>query len=203
MSTSQLSSMNSSKWYDENAQDFLERTLNLDMTPLYEPFFRHVKPGGHLLDAGCGPGRDTKAFLKRGFSVTAIDASQAMVELASHVTGQKARLMSFQELAWEEEFDGIWACASLLHVPKAEMVDTFRRFEKALKPGGAWYFSFKRGEREREKDGRFFNDCTEDELTQLLKQFPSLDLLEFWQTSDIRPGRQAEEWLNAVVRKEL
>ena len=197
----QPSNLNSAKWYDENAQDFLERTLNLDMTALYEPFLRHMRPGGHILDAGCGPGRDTKAFIKQGFKVTAIDASKAMVELASQVTGQRAKLMTFQEVGWEEEFDGIWACASLLHVPRADIEDVFRRFEKALKTDGIWYLSFKQGAGEREKAGRFFNDYTEEELKALISQFPSLRALEFWSTGDIRQDRHAEQWHNVVLRK--
>jgi hypothetical protein len=71
---SQRSSLDSATWYDENAQEFLERTLNLDMTALYEPFLRHMKLGGHILDAGYGSGRDTVLLqeslqaAKRGFA---------------------------------------------------------------------------------------------------------------------------------------
>src|SRR5579863_7193950 len=129
-------------FYDKNGQEFANRTLHLDMTRSYQRFLALVPENGHLLDAGCGPGRDTRAFLERGYKVTAIDASETMVTLATQLTRQQALKMRFQELAFCEVFDGIWACASLLHVPRHEMDAVFERFVMALKPGGVWYISF-------------------------------------------------------------
>src|SRR5262245_44821759 len=104
-------------YYDAHAAEYARDTLGVQVAPLYEPFLTLVPPGGHVLDVGCGSGRDALAFLGRGFRVTAIDASGEMARLASVQTGQAVAVLRVQELSYEEEFDGIWACASLLHVP--------------------------------------------------------------------------------------
>jgi SAM-dependent methyltransferase len=108
-------------YYDKNGQEFAERTQHLDASTLYQPFLGLVPENGHLLDAGCDSGRDTRAFLERGYKVTAIDASETMVTLATRYTGQPVLKMRFKELSFCEVFDGIWACASLLHVPRHEL----------------------------------------------------------------------------------
>src|SRR5439155_961832 len=128
------------------------------LNELYEPFLKELAPNAHILDAGCGSGRDSKAFLDHGFIVTAIDASPQMAHAASTLTNQPCKVLSFQEMDFREEFNGIWACASILHVPKAEMPDVMKRFVTGLKPGGIFYISLKEGEGERiAEDGRFFN----------------------------------------------
>jgi len=109
--------------------------------------------------------------------------------------------MRFQEIGWAGEFDGIWACASLLHVPKAEMDDVFRRLIRALKPGGLWFMSFKQGTGEGVRNGRFFNDYGEDELRALIDDQKQLILLRLWTTPDVRKGREQEQWTNAVVSR--
>src|SRR5438309_10878337 len=110
-------------FYREHASDFVESTATLDLGELYKPFLDHLRPGVHILDAGCGSGRDTKAFLDRGFVVTAIDASPEMARATTALTHQPCQVLPFQEMDFHEEFDGIWACAALLHVPKDEMPD--------------------------------------------------------------------------------
>ena len=190
------------EYYDRNFDAFRNRTKDIPVEHLYSAFVAHVPAGGHILVAGCGPGRDTLAFLKRGYRVTAIDASQAMVELASNQTAQPALLLPFEQIDFENEFDGIWASASLLHVPRKQMDDVFRRLIRALKPGGAWYMSFKIGEGERiNHDGRFFNDQTDDSFRQLLAGHPVLELIDLFHSPPINPQIEDRSWLHAVVRK--
>jgi 2-polyprenyl-3-methyl-5-hydroxy-6-metoxy-1,4-benzoquinol methylase len=116
-------------YYDRYAASFAAQTAGLDLEPLYQRFLRHVRPGGRILDAGCGPGRDALAFAERGHEVVAFDASAAMILLASERVGHRAvvHLMRFQELNWQNEFDGIWACASLLHVPQTSLTGVATR----------------------------------------------------------------------------
>lgn len=196
--------MDTTNWYDDNAQGFAERTRTLDLGHLYERFLGHVTPSGTILDAGCGSGRDSKAFLERGFDVTAIDASASMAALAARHIGRPVAHMRFQDVVWEDTFDGIWACASLLHVPKNELPPVFGKLERALKPGGAWYASFKlgRGERVDAATGRHFIDLTEVELRELLGLLPALRVLELWVDADDRPGYDTK-WLNMLVQKRL
>ncbi len=188
------------KYYQDNAQTFFDGTVNVDMSSLYEAFTRHLAPGARVLDAGCGSGRDAKAFQEMGYQVEAFDASPAMVELAREHTGLPVKVMSFEDVDWKEEFDGIWCCASLLHVPAVELPGVMRRLADALKPGGVWYVSFKYGDGEREVDGRRFTDMDEVKLQGTLEALAFINIESVWKTRDKRPGRE-EVWLNGVLQK--
>lgn len=188
------------KYYQDNAQTFFDGTVNVDMSSLYETFTQHLAPGARVLDAGCGSGRDAKAFLEMGYQVEAFDASPAMVELAREHTGLPVQLMTFADVDWKEEFDGIWCCASLLHVPALELPGVMRRLADALKPGGVWYVSFKYGDGEREVDGRRFTDRNEASLRRMLAVVQEIEIKSLWTTLDKRPGRD-EVWLNGVLQK--
>ena len=109
--------------------------------------------------------------------------------------------MDFADLSFSEEFDAVWACASLLHVGKAELPGVLEKVSAALKPGGILYASFKYGQGERVSGGRFFNDYTEADLDTLLTWEKRLMLLEYWVTEDVRPERSGERWLNIVAKK--
>ncbi len=190
------------KYYQDNAQTFFDGTVNVDMSSLYETFTKHLAPGARVLDAGCGSGRDAKAFQEMGYQVEAFDASSAMVELAREYTGLPVQLMTFADVDWKEEFDGIWCCASLLHVPAVELPEVMRRLADALKPGGVWYVSFKYGDGEREVDGRRFTDMDEGGLRTLLDAVVGIEIDSLWATRDRRPGRK-ETWLNGALKKNL
>jgi SAM-dependent methyltransferase len=193
------------RYYRKHAQKFFERTAFLDVEKLYAPFLRLLPEGAHILDAGCGSGRDTKAFRERGYQVTAFDATPEMVELATQLTGEPVAVMRFQEMAYVEEFDGIWACASLLHVTLAELSAVFARFIEALKPGGYWYMSFKYGGeegRERQSGERLFTDFTEVSLQTFLEGFEQLKIVTLFATGDERyVATSGERWVTAVVQK--
>lgn len=187
------------RYYSENAPVFFADTVAVAMDPLYARFLPHIPPGGHILDAGCGSGRDTLAFLERGYQVTAFDASPSLASLAERHTGQPVRVLRLQDMEWSQTFDGIWACASLLHVPAAELPEVMGRLAGALRPGGVLYASFKYGRGEREHQGRRFTDLDVAGLRALLAQVPGLTEPETWISEDLRPGRAAERWLNILV----
>src|SRR5215210_7831164 len=188
-------------YYEANAGRFFEDTCDLDMGPIYEPFLFLLPPGAHILDAGCGSGRDSRAFLERGYEVTALDASETMAKLASQHIGRPVLRMSFDEVRFRDYFDGVWACASLLHVPNRESPIVLKRLGIALRTGGVMYASFKYGEGESVRDGRLFNDLDEDGLRDLLRSRPELGILEMWRTTDLRPDRDDVTWLNVLLRK--
>lgn len=187
------------RYYTENAQTFFADTVAVAMTPLYSRFLPYIPPGGHILDAGCGSGRDTLAFLQKGYRVTAFDASPSLADLAERHTGQPVQVLRFEDLEWDREFDGIWACASLLHVPPADLPHALNRLALALRPRGILYASFKHGRGERAHQGRRFTDIDEAGLQALLGQVPGLTELETWITEDLRPARAAERWLNTLL----
>lgn len=189
-------------YYEDNAEKFCESTINVDIGQLRERFLKYVQQDGTILDAGCGSGRDSLAFKKQGYTVTAFDASKKMAEIASRTLAQPVLRLTFEEVTFQNEFDGIWACASLLHVPKKNLTDVLCRLGKALAPQGAIYVSFKYGDSERIKDdGRYFVDLDEDALQRILKNCLELQMHEAWITEDHRPERKNEKWLNAILLK--
>lgn len=190
-------------YYEHNAQSFFEATVDVDMTPFYQRFLPLLPPAGRILDAGCGSGRDLRAFAELGYRVTAFDASPALIALAEAYAGQPVFLARFQDIDWRESFDGVWACASLLHLPAAELPDVLRRLAVALVPGGVMYASFKYGHCEREDQGRHFTDLDEAGLYGMLDRVDHLQLLDVWITADQRPGRDNERWLNALLRRSV
>lgn len=188
-------------YYDDNARSFFDGTVAVEMAPLYERFLPLIKPQGKILDAGCGSGRDSLYFINHNYQVVAFDASPALVDLASKHTQQPVKLAQFLSFdAPADQFDGIWACASLLHVPYSLLTETFIHLAKMLKSDGAFYCSFKYGDDEVERDQRTFTNLNECLLSQVL-QGTSLTVQSTWVTSDLRPGRQQEQWLNAILMK--
>lgn len=190
------------EYYDSRAVDFARDTLKVDMNTLYAPFLAQVPAGGSILDAGCGAGRDARAFAQAGYRVTAFDASPALVAVARDVCGLAVACLRFESVDWVACFDGVWACASLLHVPRPELGAALSRLGLALVPGGVLYASFKYGTGERQHGGRRFTDLDEVGIATLLTEVAlPLRLEQTWVTGDRRPGREAESWLNLLVRR--
>lgn len=188
-------------FYNKNSKEFFDNTVSADMTENYTEFLKYIEPNGKILDAGCGSGRDSLFFLGKGFSVVSIDASDEMVRLSSELTGQKTIKMMFQDMEFNNEFDGIWACASLLHVSKSEIDDVIGRIVKSLKTNGIFYASFKYGDGEIVRDGRLFNSYNEETLKNLIETQENLEVLKIWKTQDVRPDRENEYWVNVLCKK--
>lgn len=260
-------------YYNKNARVFVEHTIHADMRVNQERFLAKLAQNAFILDFGCGSGRDTGYFLDRGFQVTAIDGSEELCRLAGEYTGIPVRHMLFQELEETEIYDGIWACASVLHLPMEELKEVLEKMAAAVKSGGIIYISFKYGMFEGERNGRYFTDMTEEKFSGLMsaaggqadgeaskeaqskeestgeesgkeeqskegmtgeessterrgkegeepakeaqsKEVPfrkrenegeaaiaQLMIEEQWITSDVRPGREEEKWLNIILRK--
>lgn len=143
-------------YYNQNALQFCQNTISVEFTATQLRFLSYLSPAAHILDFGCGSGRDTKAFLDQGCQVEAIDGSIELCKLASRYTGIQVRHMLFQELFAVSEYDGIWACSSILHLTRDELLEVMRKMVTALKPGGIIYTSFKYGTFSGERNGRFF-----------------------------------------------
>ncbi len=188
-------------YYDKNAYAFIENTKNVDFSQTQNAFMELLPRGGMILDFGCGSGRDTKCFLDHGFCVEATDGSEELCRLASEYTGITVRHMLFQDLDEYEKYDGIWACSSILHLSKNDLVDVLGKMSKALKPNGVIYTSFKYGDFEGVKEGRYFTNLTEDSFEKLLSSVKCLRTEKYWITGDVRPGRGEEKWLNLILRK--
>ena len=188
-------------YYNQTAEEFASGTRVLDMSDTRSRFASHLPSGALILDFGCGAGRDTKAFLEAGFRMEATDGSEELCTLASEHTGIVVRKMLFSELDAVDRYDGIWACASILHLPKTELADVLRRIETALKPGGVLYTSFKYGDFEGVRKGRYFTDFTEETLKKFWSQETSMKVFDQWITQDVRPGREEERWTTKPINK--
>jgi SAM-dependent methyltransferase len=193
------------EFYDANAEAFISKTRDVDMSDMQQRFLAAlpVNDGklARILDAGSGSGRDALSFRLLGYAVEAFDVSPAMVAATREHAGVEVQQMGFEDFSWDHQFEGIWACASLLHVAEANLPEVINRLVAHLTPDGALYLSFKLGIGERVKDGRRFTDMTEDSLTNLLDECAGLRAPDIWQSQDCRPDRAAELWINAVVNK--
>ncbi len=187
-------------YYNKHAEEFTASTFEVDMESLYQPFLADLPEGARILDVGCGSGRDTLAFKKKGYQVDAIDYSEELVKKASRLTGIPIKLKSFYEIDDYEAYDGIWACASLLHCERNHLKEVIGKLVSALKPNGVLYMSFKYGNGDRQKEGRQFTDLDEEQAKALRKQFNYVQKIKQWITIDQRPDRQ-EKWLNLLWKK--
>ncbi|NQZ09036.1 MAG: NUDIX domain-containing protein [Algicola sp.] len=188
-----------SNYYLNNAKSYAAESQGFAVDNIHAPFINKLQPGAHILDLGCGSGRDSKAFIDAGFKITAIDNCEPLAKLAAQHIGQAVHQLSFLELDFDREFDGIWACASLLHCPKSQMPHVLARVMKALKPGGIAFVSFKWGDLETTDDkGRFFNNYTKTSLQALLQQNDQVYVHRIW--SETTPLRDSEQrWVSAFV----
>ena len=188
-------------YYNENADRFAASTVNVEFSAIHERFASLLVPGASVLDFGCGSGRDAKSFIERGFHVTATDGSPALCRIASELTGLKVRNELFQDLSDIAEYDGIWACSSILHLPKGDLKMVLPKMLDALRSGGVIYASFKYGTFEGYRNGRYFTDFTEDSFRDFIRSIDNVRIIEHWVSGDVRPGRGDEKWLNLLLGK--
>ena len=190
-------------YYRKFAAQFIAATRGVDMSDAQERFHEALPRlnSPRILDAGSGSGRDSLAFRLAGHRVEAFDASPEMVAATEAFAGVPTRLMRFEEFEWDHEFEGIWACASLLHVAMVDLPLVLDKLAFRLVTDGVIYLSFKLGTGERTKDGRRFTDMTEESLRKILDRTAGLTQFQVWRSHDRRPDKASEMWLNALVKK--
>ena len=188
-------------YYNKYTKSFIQTTRSVDFTNIQNKFLSYLPSCASILDFGCGSGRDTKYFLEKGYQVASTDGSAELCRLAGSFTGIKVKEMLFQELNEIGVYDGIWACSSILHLPKKELLSVIQKMCIALKDNGVIYTSFKYSNFEGERNGRYFTDFMEDTFREFIKVIPELTVEDQWITLDVRPGRGEEKWLNLILRK--
>lgn len=190
---------NMSNYYDVNAKEYIESTINCDMSIHYEKFLKYLPKTGKILDVGFGSGRDMIYFKSLGYEVEGIDTS---VEFVNNMKEKEfnVRLESACELNYSAEYDGIWACASLLHIKRDELEEVIIKCMNALKENGVLYCSFKYGDMEVEKDNRYFNYMNEEIICKFFK-ISNVDIIEIYKTNDVRKDRNCDEWVNIIIRR--
>lgn len=194
--------MDSVDYYNKYANVYFDSTVELDMTDILDRFLEHMSPGDSVLDLGCGSGRDGKLMMEEGLEVTFLDASEELCELADIYTTVEPLCMDYREMEFTDVFDGIWACASLLHITKKELPEVLNKIATALKEDGIFYMSVKKGDFEGFRNERFFADYRASELKAILKEIPTFEIMDIWETGDVRSNRE-EEWINVLVKKNV
>ena len=189
-------------FYNSNSKNYIESTLDIDMSHLYSDFLSEIPSGVAILDLGCGSGRDSKVFIDKGYKITAVDGSKELAKLASRVIGQEVIVSKFEDLRLTESYDGIWACASLLHVNRSNIVDVIKNISCNLNRDGVFYMSFKYGNNEYIDDkGRYFNCYTKESFEEMIKNIPELIIRKIYKSGDTLGGRSNLEWLNVLITK--
>ena len=188
-------------YYDNNAEQFAGSTQAVNFSNVQDRFLNTLPNGAWILDFGCGSGRDSLYFLNKGYQVDAMDGSAKLCQIASETTGLTVQNMLFSELKEIDKYDGIWACASILHLPKSELSDVLCKMIRALKSDGYIYTSFKYGDFEGYRNGRYFSDFTEKSFQEYLESNTQVEIDECWISTDVRPDRRDEKWLNLILKK--
>ena len=186
-------------WYKENAPLYAEETKNSLVYDALGEFLSRVEEKGRILDLGCGSGRDSFFFLERGCYVDSLDGSEAMKREAERLFGINVRLSDFLSLDEEEKYDGVWAQASILHLEEESLRKVLNLISRALKTGGVFYTSFRKGEVDGFENGRWYTNMTESRFSSLLP--PNLQIEKSWEGKDVRPGVN-KTWLSIISRKE-
>jgi SAM-dependent methyltransferase len=192
--------LDSIEYYDKNAVEYFERTVDINMQNWWDLFTEKLPEGASVLDLGCGSGRDSEYFISCGYDVTAMDASEEMCDLASIHIGQDVLHLSFAEMDFNQVFDGIWACASLLHVPSDEIDTILTKVINSIKINGILFLSFHYGEYEGERDGRYFTDYRTKALKELISRYENLEIIEIDKCDDF-VEKSDTEWIYALVRR--
>jgi 2-polyprenyl-3-methyl-5-hydroxy-6-metoxy-1,4-benzoquinol methylase len=186
-------------YYNDYATEYFEQTINASVGNIRNTFLNYLPATASILDAGCGSGRDSKAFMEVGHHVVAFDASIKLCQLASKFIGVKVVHCSFTEFTSLNKFDGVWACASLLHVPRQDLKSTFIHLASLIKKDGYLYCSFKYGNEQILQEYRLFNNQT---IGSLSKNLPStLEIKEHWLSKDETTLNRKQKWLNVILRQ--
>jgi 2-polyprenyl-3-methyl-5-hydroxy-6-metoxy-1,4-benzoquinol methylase len=193
--------MNTLDYYNENAQEYFNTSLNADMNVVYEKFLKHIGIGKYILDFGCGSGRDSKHFIDNGYKVDAIDGSEELCYLASYYLNQEVKCIKFEEFCEFNKYDGIWACSSLLHIPKNDFKSILIKLRDALKINGILYISLKNGTGEEIKNGRYFNYLTHNEFIDIISDIGLFEEIDFFVTNSSVNKDEDKVWNNFILRK--
>jgi len=195
--------LDSIEYYNKHANEYFHKTVDIDMQDHWDAFTCLLPEGASILDLGCGSGRDSAYFLSCGYDVTMLDASYEMCNLASIHTGQEVLNLSYENMDFYNVFDGIWACASLVHIPRNRIDGILQKIIRALKINGIMYMSFHYGDFEGIREGRYFTDYRGRTLRELIMRQANVELIDIQKRKDSRITEVDAEryWIYAIIRK--
>ena len=193
--------MDSIEYYNKYAAKVYEDTVDQDMNEIMQEFLSQLESGSTILDLGCGSGRDSLILHELGYDVTPLDASEEMCKLAEIHTGIDVLQMKYEDMEFEYVFDGIWACAALVHIPKKQLSAILEKLSKALKEDGVLYMSVKLGDFEGFMGERFLSYYTKHTVEDILNEVSLFDIVNIWETQDVRSNHSDTKWINVLLKK--
>lgn len=191
--------MSTLDYYNSNAKSYFDTTVNADMSHAYNIFLKYVEDNGLILDFGCGSGRDSKYFLDNGYNVECIDGSLELSKLASEYLGIDVKCMDFNDFNEISKYDGVWACASLLHIQKDKLKSVLLKVRDSLKNGAALYASFKNGHEEEIVSGKYYNYLTYEDFLGIIDEIGGLELVEYNNSMTVLNNNESRSWNNFVL----
>ena len=190
------------QYYNDHAREFTEQTQHVNFAETQQEFIKHLQQGSLILDFGCGAGRDSAYFISQGYKVVALEGAEQLALLAEKFIKQKVLRQTFEQFCEIDCYDGVWACASLLHLPWDILCQVVQNLSASLHRKGIFYASFKYGNFAGMRHGRYFTDMTEERWQSLTEDFTELNTIKMWVTGDVREGRSKERWLNILCQKQ-
>jgi len=189
-------------FYEQTGDRYFADTCNIDISEIYLRFVKYLPQGARILDAGSGSGRDTTWFLQNGYTVDSFDGSRRMAKISTRHTGQVTNVLTFSEYLPKSLYNGIWACASLLHLPIEEIKETIKKFEGSLFDNGIIYASFKHGDSERtDLKGRYFTDINENRIDELILN-TNLKVVDKWiSLTKYKVSKSKCHWQNMILQR--
>lgn len=191
------------EYYNNNAKIYCEQTLIGNLQETYDKFLKYLPQNAYILDFGCGSGRDSKYFIENGYKVRAIDGSFGMCKLASKYINQEVNCMKFEELCDINTYDGIWACSSILHVEKENLINILIKMITSLNVNGIIYTSFKIGKGYEIKEGKYYNYITKEEMIETLNKIgKNVKLIDYFETlPSTKRVANNTIWGNFIIKK--
>ena len=188
-------------YYTKNFKEYIQNTKDIDMKEYYNVFEMYLKPHSTILDVGFGSGRDSLYFNSKGHNVYSIDPIKEFCNDAKELGLTNVYQMSIEDIEYNNKFDGIWACASLLHIESNKLVDVFNKCYRALKDNGVMYVSFKYGDFEGIIDDRYFTYLTEESFINIINQ-TKFKIDKIWINNKDKLNRDVK-WLNVIIVKKV
>ena len=186
-------------YYNRNADEYFARTAEVTFDEIYNRFLKYIPDGGRIMDLGCGSGRDVKWLCNHGYEAYGLDASRELVSKASDEYDIPVFTGLIEEWTTAIPFDGVWCCASLMHLEESALEQFFENLKYNLKPGGVVFMSVKSGiETGLDEQGRYLRNFTEEDLHEIIERHSKLELREIWYTED-KLERDAFRWMNAII----
>ena len=190
------------QFYQTNARSYLE-ARPATASPDLLAFLPRLKAGSSILELGCGGGDDALAIERLGFRVDATDGVAAMAAIAGRRLARGARVLRFDQLDATDRFDAVVACASLLHVPAAELSAVIGRVWRALKPAGWHFASFKTAASPgRDRFGRYYNYPDEARAHEMYRSAGQWAALAFDSYEGAGCCSEPARWLTVIAQKD-